>query len=44
MYEIFTTNEFDRDFEKLDNSIRKQIEKIFEKLEINPLCWQAPWI
>ncbi|MEK6951534.1 MAG: type II toxin-antitoxin system RelE/ParE family toxin [Nanoarchaeota archaeon] len=36
IYNIYTTEEFDRDFEKLDYSIQKQIETIFEKLEINP--------
>jgi|TARA_Y100000310_G_C20463870_1_gene706666 mRNA-degrading endonuclease RelE of RelBE toxin-antitoxin system len=35
-YEIFTTNEFDKDFSKLDTSIRKQIEKEIEQLGSNP--------
>ena len=35
-YRIFTTDEFDRDFDKLDYSMQKQIDKIFEKLEVNP--------
>ena len=35
-YRIFTTEEFDRDFEKIDYSIQKQIEVILEKLEVNP--------
>ena len=36
MYNIFTTDEFDKDFGKLDNSLRKQIEKEIGQLEINP--------
>ena len=36
MYKIFTTGEFDRDFQKLDNSLKIQIEKEIDQLEINP--------
>lgn len=36
MYEIYTTEEFGKDYEKLDYSIQKQVEKIFEKLKVNP--------
>ena len=36
LYKIYTTEEFDRDFNKIDYSIQKQIEKILEKLEVNP--------
>lgn len=36
MFKIFTTDEFDRDFDKLDISLQKQIEKEIEQLEENP--------
>ena len=36
MYKIFTTEEFDRDFDKLDTSLQIQIEKAIEQLETNP--------
>lgn len=36
MFKIFTTDEFDKLFGKLDNSIQKQIEKEIEQLETNP--------
>jgi len=36
MFKIFTTEEFDRDFEKLDNSIKIQIEKEINQLINNP--------
>jgi len=36
MYKIFTTEEFDRDFDKLDNSLQVQIENEIEQLETNP--------
>jgi len=36
MYNIFTTEEFDRLFDRLDNSFQKQIEKEIEQLETNP--------
>ena len=36
MFKIFTTEEFDRDFEKLDNSIKIQIEKEIQQLINNP--------
>ena len=36
MYKIFTTEEFDRDFDKLDTSLQTQIEKAIEQLETNP--------
>ncbi len=35
-YEIYTTEEFDRDFNKLDKHIRDQMEKALEQLEENP--------
>lgn len=35
-YNIYTTEEFDKDFEKLDKTIKEQIEKEIEQLEINP--------
>lgn len=36
MFKIFTTEEFDKDFDKLDLSLQKQIEKEIEQLEENP--------
>jgi len=36
IYKIYTTSEFDKDFYKLDKSIKIQIEKEIEQLEINP--------
>ena len=36
MFKIFTTEEFDRDFEKLDNSLKIQIEKEINQLINNP--------
>ena len=36
MYKLYTTDEFDRDFDKLENSVQRQIEKILDKIEINP--------
>lgn len=38
MYKIFTTEEFDRDFDKLDRSLQIQIENEIEQLEINPFA------
>ena len=35
-YKIFTTEEFDKDFERLDNSLKQQIEKEILQLETNP--------
>ena len=35
-YKIYTTEEFDKDFNKLDKSIRDQIKKEIDKLEDNP--------
>ena len=35
-YQIFTTDEFDRDFDKIDSSIKKQIAKEIDQLESNP--------
>lgn len=35
-YEIYTTEEFDKDFNKLDKSIKEQIEKEIEQLQTNP--------
>ena len=36
MFRIFTTEEFDKDFEKLDNSIQRMIDDEIKQLEINP--------
>ncbi|MBI2548414.1 type II toxin-antitoxin system RelE/ParE family toxin [Candidatus Woesearchaeota archaeon] len=36
MYTIFTTDEFDKRFSKLDKIIQQQIEKEITQLEINP--------
>ncbi len=35
-YKIYTTEEFDRDFRKLDGSLQQQIEKEIGQLETNP--------
>ena len=35
-YEIYTTEEYDKDFDKLDKSLKAQIEKEIEQLETNP--------
>ncbi len=35
-YEIYTTEEFDKDFGKLDESLKKQIAKEIDQLESNP--------
>jgi|TARA_Y100000034_G_scaffold51026_1_gene62772 mRNA-degrading endonuclease RelE of RelBE toxin-antitoxin system len=35
-FKIYKTNEFEKDFEKLDKSIKDRIEKEVIKLEINP--------
>ncbi len=35
-YEVYTSNEFNKDFKKLDRSIQKQIEKEIDQLQINP--------
>ena len=35
-YKIYTTEEFDKDFEKLDNSLQEQIEREITQLETNP--------
>ena len=35
-YEIFTTEQFDSEFSKLDTSLKIQIERIFEQLEEDP--------
>lgn len=35
-YEIYTTDGFDNDFEKLDNSLKIQIDNSLEQLLINP--------
>ena len=35
-YEIYTTDEFDKDFDRLDNSIQLQINNEISQLEINP--------
>mgnify|MGYP001566637471 FL=1 len=36
MYKIFTTEEFDKDFEKLDTSIQRMIDNEIKQLETNP--------
>ena len=36
MYRILTTEEFDRDFEKLDTSIQRMIDNEIKQLETNP--------
>jgi len=36
MFKIFTTEEFDKIFSKLDNTLQKQIEKEIEQLQVNP--------
>lgn len=36
MFEILTTEEFDKDFEKLDHSLQSRIEKAIEQLAVNP--------
>ena len=36
MYNIYTTEEFNKKFSKLDKSIRTQIDKEIEKLQDNP--------
>ena len=36
MYKILTTEEFDRDFEKLDTSIQRMIDGEIKQLEANP--------
>ena len=36
MYKIFTTEEFDKDFMKLDKSLQIQVQKEIEQLKINP--------
>ena len=35
-YKIYTTEKFDKDFQKLDNSLRKRISKEIDQLETNP--------
>jgi len=36
MFRILTTEEFDKDFEKLDVSIQRMIDSEIKQLEINP--------
>ena len=36
MFNIFTTEEFDKRFDKLDKSLQVQIEKEIEQLKTNP--------
>lgn len=38
MYRVYTTEEFDKLFNKLDNSIQIQIEKEIEQLQNNPFA------
>ena len=40
-YKILTTEEFEKDFKKLDNSIKQQIIKEIEQLKINPLAGKS---
>ena len=35
-FEVYTTEEFDKDFEKLDKSLREQIDTEIEQLKLNP--------
>ncbi|MEK6937318.1 MAG: type II toxin-antitoxin system RelE/ParE family toxin [Nanoarchaeota archaeon] len=35
-YEVYTTEEFDKDFEKLDKSLKEQIDNEIEQLKTNP--------
>ena len=36
MYKLFTSEEFDRDFDDLDKSLKLQIDKEIDQLKINP--------
>jgi len=36
MYKIFTTEQFEEKFNKLDHSVQEQIDKEIEQLETNP--------
>lgn len=36
MYKLFTTMEFDKDYDKLDNSLKEQIRKEIDQVQINP--------
>tara|TARA_Y100000310_G_scaffold345846_1_gene471158 strand:+ start:49181 stop:49492 length:312 start_codon:yes stop_codon:yes gene_type:complete len=36
MYEIYTTDQFDKSFNKLDDLIQRQIGDVIEQLETNP--------
>lgn len=36
MFNIFTTEEFDKDYEKLDTSIQRMIDNEIRQLEANP--------
>jgi mRNA-degrading endonuclease RelE of RelBE toxin-antitoxin system len=35
-YVVYTTEEYDKDFKKLDKSIKIQVENEIEQLEVNP--------
>ena len=35
-YEVYTAEEFDKDFKKLDQSVQQQIKNEIDQLEINP--------
>jgi len=35
-FEVYTTGEFDKDFEKLDKSLKEQIDTEIEQLKTNP--------
>ena len=43
MYNIYTTEEFNKKFSKLDKSIRTQIDKEIEKLQDNP-TQESYWV
>ncbi len=36
MFEVLTTEEFDKDFGKLDKTVRNRVENAIEQLRINP--------
>lgn len=41
-YRIYTTDEFDKDFKKLDRSIQQQIKNKIDQLELNPHIGKPP--
>jgi len=40
-YQIFKTEKFEKEFNKLDYSIQERIEDKIEQLEENPPCWKT---